>query len=159
MSVSPQAGGGERYNDGVHTSCSVQASSTAVAFEVLCLLMRNKELQILEVSLAIVAPRPRQQLLDVGVAALLLSHGGGSRWWIGIGTKQCLCLKVHALVGVVMVYAIGDCALYSTVMLVVSRLEEFGNSLGSNGKSSKVEIQPRVEKMDPLNKVGAVRKH
>jgi hypothetical protein len=56
------------------TSCCVQPPATAVALEVLGLLMRDEELQILKVSLAVVAPRARQELLHVGLLSLLLPH-------------------------------------------------------------------------------------
>lgn len=56
------------------TSGSVETTTTSVALEVLGLLMRDKELQILKVTLAVVAPWPRQDVLDIGVTALLLAH-------------------------------------------------------------------------------------
>jgi precorrin-2 methylase len=35
----------------------------------------------------------------------------------------------------VVIFAMGDCTLYSTVMLVVSMLEEFGNSTGTMARA------------------------
>jgi len=82
------------------TARCVKATSAALAFEMLGLLVRNQELEILKVTLAlpmgawllamppgdrgtemgrptVEAPRPREDFLNVGVAvALLLAHGG-----------------------------------------------------------------------------------
>ena len=57
----------------------VQPPAAAVAFEMLGLLVGDEQLQVLEVALAVVAPRPGQDFLDVGVTALLLPHGGQRR--------------------------------------------------------------------------------
>lgn len=56
------------------TSSCVEPPSTTVALEVLCLLMRDQELQIFKVSLAVVTPWSRQELLDIGLLSLLLAH-------------------------------------------------------------------------------------
>ena len=57
-----------------HTSSGIQSSTTPLAFEVLRLLMVNQDLQVVKVSLAIVAPGSGQNLLNVGMFALVLDH-------------------------------------------------------------------------------------
>jgi hypothetical protein len=56
------------------TAGSVETTSAAVAFKVLRLLVRDQKLEILKVSFAVVAPGAREDVLDVGVGALLFSH-------------------------------------------------------------------------------------
>jgi hypothetical protein len=56
------------------TSCSVETATTAVAFEMLGLLMRNEKLQIFKITFTVVTPRAMDDLLDVGVTAPFLAH-------------------------------------------------------------------------------------
>lgn len=60
----------------IQTTCSIQPPATSVAFEVLCLLVIDENLQIIKVALTIVAPRTRENLLNVGVVPLFLAHVG-----------------------------------------------------------------------------------
>lgn len=61
------------------TSCGVEAATAALAFEVLGLLVVDQDLEVVEVALAVVAPRTSKDLLDVGVISLLLAHVDGAR--------------------------------------------------------------------------------
>ena len=56
------------------TSSGVQTTSTSVAFEVLGLLMIDENLQIVEITFAIITPWSRQDLFDIWMASLLLRH-------------------------------------------------------------------------------------
>ena len=51
---------------------SVKAAVAVVALEVLSLLVGDEDLLVVKVALAVVAPRARDDLLDVGLVALLL---------------------------------------------------------------------------------------
>lgn len=70
------------------TSSSIQTTAASFAFEMLGLLMRNENLEVVKVALTVVAPRSRKDLLDIWVIPLLLSHlemvlprrVGGERW-------------------------------------------------------------------------------
>ena len=63
--------------EGVHlTSCCVQSSATSLTFEMLCFLMVYQDLQVVKVSLTVVAPRSSQGLLDIRKLALVLNHDG-----------------------------------------------------------------------------------
>ena len=57
-------------------ACGVEPPAASLTFEVLCLLMIYEDLEIVEVALAVVAPRSRKDFFDVGVVALLLRHDG-----------------------------------------------------------------------------------
>jgi len=59
------------------TSCRVQSATASVTLEVFGFLMRDENLQIIEVTLAVVAPRPSEDLLDIGVLSLALAHAAG----------------------------------------------------------------------------------
>jgi hypothetical protein len=48
---------------GFLTSSGIEASATAITFEVLGFLMRNKNLEIVEIALAVEAPWPLQLLV------------------------------------------------------------------------------------------------
>jgi hypothetical protein len=61
------------------TSSSVQPPSTSFALEMLGLLMRNENLEIIEISFAIITPRPSKQFFQIGMTALLLDHCGEER--------------------------------------------------------------------------------
>ena len=56
------------------TSSSIEAPSTSFTFEVLCLLMVDKDLKIVKVPFAIVAPRSTKDFFNVGMTALFLCH-------------------------------------------------------------------------------------
>lgn len=55
------------------TSCSVQSAPTFVTLEVLGSLVKGEDLQVVEITLAVVAPRPLQELLQ-GRATSFLAH-------------------------------------------------------------------------------------
>jgi hypothetical protein len=55
-------------------SCGIQPSATSFAFEVLRLLMINEHFLVIKVAFAIIAPWPAENLINIGVAALLLAH-------------------------------------------------------------------------------------
>ena len=59
----------------LHTPCRIQSSSTSLALEVFCLLMVDEDFEVVEISLAVIAPGPSQDLLDVRVLALCFAHG------------------------------------------------------------------------------------
>jgi hypothetical protein len=56
------------------TSCGVESSAASVAFEVFRLLMINQYFLVVEISLAVVAPWPAENLVDVWMTTLLLAH-------------------------------------------------------------------------------------
>lgn len=56
------------------TSRGIKPPATSVAFEVFRFLVGNQELQVLEISFAVVAPWSRQELFHVRLLSLLLSH-------------------------------------------------------------------------------------
>lgn len=56
------------------TSCSVQPPSTAVAFEMFGFLVRDEDLKVVEVALAIIAPGPFELLVEIGVSLALFRH-------------------------------------------------------------------------------------
>ena len=58
------------------TSGGVQAAVTLVALVMLRLLMGDENLQVIEVALAVVTPRPSQNLFDIWMVSFLLRHGG-----------------------------------------------------------------------------------
>lgn len=58
------------------TARGVKPAVTMVALEVLGLLVLCKDTIIVEVALAVIAPRARDDLLDVGLVALFLVHHG-----------------------------------------------------------------------------------
>ena len=58
----------------LHTTCSIQSSRTSLALEVFCLLMVDEDFEVVEIPLAVVAPGPGQDLLNVRVLALCFAH-------------------------------------------------------------------------------------
>lgn len=64
---------------GAFTSCGVQAATAALALEVLGFLVVYQDFEIVEITLAVVAPRTSQDLLDVRVISLLFAHVGKVR--------------------------------------------------------------------------------
>ena len=56
------------------TACCVQSSPAPVAFEMLCLLVIDENLQIIEISFTVVAPWPGDNFIEVGVFPLILDH-------------------------------------------------------------------------------------
>lgn len=56
------------------TSCGIQSATTSFAFEMFSFLVRDEDLQVIEITLTIIAPWPSQQLLNIGMTALLLAH-------------------------------------------------------------------------------------
>jgi len=63
------------------TSSGVQAAIATITFEVLCFLVRDQNLEVVEVALAVVAPWTLQLFAEVGKAAFLVlrRHCGGDR--------------------------------------------------------------------------------
>lgn len=61
------------------TACCVKPSAASLAFEVLCLLVIDENLQVIEVAFTVIAPWSGEDFFHVGVVALLLRHGGGRR--------------------------------------------------------------------------------
>lgn len=47
---------------------------TPVALEVLCALMVYQDLEVVEIALAVVAPRPCKQLIEIRSTLLLVAH-------------------------------------------------------------------------------------
>lgn len=47
-------------------------------------LMRDQDLQVIKVPLAVIAPRAVKNLFEIGVAALFLTHGGWGMWLTGL---------------------------------------------------------------------------
>ena len=66
------------------TSSSIQSASTSLAFEVLGFLMQSENLEIVKVTLTVIAPRSSQDLIQGGTTTLLLSH------------CECQLKKTHA---------------------------------------------------------------
>ena len=58
-------------------SCRIQSAAASVTLEVFGFLMGDENLQVIKVTLAVVAPRPSEDLLDVGVLSLALAHVAG----------------------------------------------------------------------------------
>lgn len=54
------------------TASCVQPARASLAFEVFCFLVVDKDLEVVEVALAVVAPGTCEELLDFGVLSLLL---------------------------------------------------------------------------------------
>jgi hypothetical protein len=59
------------------TSGGVETAPAALAFEVLCLLVGDEDLEVVKVALAVEAPGPLELLVEVWVSLPLLRHGGG----------------------------------------------------------------------------------
>lgn len=57
-------------------SCCVESAPASFAFEMFCLLVIDEDLEVVEVALTVVTPRPRQDLFDVRVVSLFLGHLG-----------------------------------------------------------------------------------
>ena len=58
------------------TAGGVEAPRASVTLEVFCLLVVDQDLEVIKVALAVVAPGPREEVIDLGVLALLLfGHG------------------------------------------------------------------------------------
>ena len=63
-------------NNGIDlTSSSIQSPSTSIALKVLCLLVRDEDLEVVEVAFTVIAPWPGKEFFEVGMTALLLAHG------------------------------------------------------------------------------------
>ena len=58
----------------VQAASSVEASAAAIAFVVLGLLMIDQDFEVIEIALTIVAPRSREDLVDLRVLPLVLPH-------------------------------------------------------------------------------------
>lgn len=73
----------------VLTASSVEASRTAIAFEMLCLLVVDEDLEVVEVALAVIAPWALEEVLDFGVLTLLFGHGccDGDALWMMVRKK------------------------------------------------------------------------
>lgn len=56
------------------TSCSVQSSPTSFTLEVLRFLMVDQDFLVIEITLAVVAPWPAQDLFHIRLSTLLLAH-------------------------------------------------------------------------------------
>jgi hypothetical protein len=69
------------------TSGSIQPSATSFALEVLRFLMIDEHFLVIEVAFTIVAPWPAENLINIGVAALLLAHAVGNAVELGVGKE------------------------------------------------------------------------
>lgn len=58
----------------MRTSSRIEASATAIAFEVLGLLVRDENLQVIKITFAVVTPWALQLLVEVGIPLSLLGH-------------------------------------------------------------------------------------
>ena len=56
------------------TSSCVQTAPTSVAFEMLCFLMIDENLEVVKITFTVIAPWSRQDFFDIWVASLLLRH-------------------------------------------------------------------------------------
>jgi hypothetical protein len=56
------------------TSSCIQAATAPIALEVLGLLVRDEDFEVVEVTLAVEAPRALELLLEIGVPLALLGH-------------------------------------------------------------------------------------
>jgi hypothetical protein len=56
------------------TSRGVKSPATSFTFEVLRLLMVDEYFLVIKIPLAVIAPRPAENLFNIRVAALLLAH-------------------------------------------------------------------------------------
>lgn len=83
------------------TSCCVQPPATTVALEMLGLLMGDQELEIFEISFAVVAPWPRQELFDIGLLSLLLAHLRASKETMALAALyiEAFCVETATTIG------------------------------------------------------------
>ena len=58
----------------LRTASSIQTSSASLAFVMLCFLVIDEDFEVVEVALAVIAPRSFQYLLQRRVLALVLTH-------------------------------------------------------------------------------------
>lgn len=58
----------------IHTSSGVQPTTASVTPEVLCFLMTNENIQVIEVAFAVIAPRARKDVFELYVGSFLLRH-------------------------------------------------------------------------------------
>ena len=70
------------------TSCGIQPPAASFAFEVLCLLVINENLEIVKVTLAVIAPWSRKDFFHVGMTALLLRHREGVNSCLSYACKE-----------------------------------------------------------------------
>lgn len=56
------------------TSCSAQSATASFALEVFGFLMIDENLQVIEIALTVVAPWSGEDLIQVGMVALLFGH-------------------------------------------------------------------------------------
>lgn len=56
------------------TSSCIQTTPASVAFEMLCLLVIDEDLEVVEVTFAIIAPWSRQDFFHIRMASFLLRH-------------------------------------------------------------------------------------
>ena len=74
------------YGSRALTAGCIESAAASLALEVFCFLVIDQDLEIVKVALAVVAPRPRENLRQVGVITLLLRHSakvldcGGKGW-------------------------------------------------------------------------------
>lgn len=59
------------------TACGVETTTASFTLEVLGLLVIDQDLEIIKVSFTVIAPWPSEDLVGIGVPALLLGHGLG----------------------------------------------------------------------------------
>jgi hypothetical protein len=78
----------------LQTAGGVEATIALLALEVLCFLVRDEDFLVVEVALAVVAPRARDDLLDIGTVALFLVHHG-----CGEGGVKCDGVGCEVVVG------------------------------------------------------------
>ena len=58
-----------------HTTCRIKSPGTSLTLEVFGLLMIDKDLEVVEIPLAVIAPWPCERLFDVRMLALAFTHG------------------------------------------------------------------------------------
>ena len=73
----------------LQTTSRIQSSCTSLALEVFCLLMVDKDLEVVEIPLAVITPGSCENLLDVRVLALRFTHGLSTDQTIQKATGRC----------------------------------------------------------------------
>jgi hypothetical protein len=58
----------------VLTSSGIKPPTTSITLKVLCLLMRDENLQVIKITLTVITPGTSKDFLDVWMTTLLLSH-------------------------------------------------------------------------------------
>jgi hypothetical protein len=79
------------------TASRVQTATTAITFEMLRLLVRDQDLHVVEVALAVEAPRSLLLLLESWPSLSLLRHPGGvaqDEWSLVVSERYQLQLEM-----------------------------------------------------------------